>query len=327
MASTQFDHTSVLLEESVGALLLSHGDYAIDCTSGGGGHSQLIRDALGPSGTLICLDRDPRAIEHLKLRFAQDIEANKTIVIKSAFSKIKQVASLLGVAGKISGILADLGVSSPQLDDAERGFSFLKDGPLDMRMDPALPETAADIVNTRSERELQLIFQNFGEETYSKRIARKITQERHKKLFESTLQLASCVKSAVPPSHQNKHPATRVFQALRICVNHELDELQKFLEDSFDILKPGGRLAVISFHSLEDRIVKQFFKEKETGKVKDPLLKYLPITDQNEPKAAKIIKPFPLLPSSLEIERNVRSRSAKLRVIEKVAYDKERKKN
>lgn len=317
MAQTQFDHTSVLSVESVNSLLLKQGDIVFDCTAGGGGHSALIHQQISPDGQLVCLDRDPQAIEHLKARFAKEIEDRNIIVIKSPFSKIKQVADLLNLSGKISAVLADIGVSSPQLDQAERGFSFMKDGPLDMRMDPSTGESAADLVNTRTERELQLIFQEYGEEKYSRRIARKIVQEREKKTFSTTLELAKAITDAVPKSPQGKHPATRVFQALRIYVNAELDELKTFLEGSFEILKPEGRLAIITFHSLEDRIVKNFFKEKESKSIKDPMLKYLPILDSEIRSEARIIKPFPMLPSDEEIQRNVRARSAKLRVIEK----------
>lgn len=313
-----FDHTSVLLNEALKALSLKQGDYAFDCTAGGGGHSSLIRDCIAPTGQLVCLDRDPQAIEHLKTRFAEDIEAKRVLVIKSPFSKIKQIANMLGINGKVAGILADIGVSSPQLDQGSRGFSFMKDGPLDMRMDPTSGESAADVINSRNEKELQYIFQEFGEEKYSRRIAKQIVKERIDKPFTTTLQLAQMISRSVPPFEQQKHPATRVFQALRIYVNSELDELRTFLEDSFEILKPNGRLAVITFHSLEDRMVKNFFKDRESNVSQDPNMKYLPIMQSDIKKEAHILKPFPILPSEEEIQRNVRSRSAKLRVIEKI---------
>lgn len=326
MANSNFAHTSVLLEESISSLSLSHGDVVFDCTAGGGGHSALIRDKIAPDGQLICLDRDPHAIEHLKFMFAQDIEAKNIVVIKSPFSNIKQIADVLNLTGKISAVLADIGVSSPQLDQGIRGFSFMKDGPLDMRMDPSSGESAADVVNTRSERELQLIFQELGEEKYSRRIATKIVQERAKKPFSTTHELARVITESVPPFQQQKHPATRVFQALRIYVNGELDELKTFLESSFEILKPKGRLAVITFHSLEDRIVKNFFKGKESKTSEDPMLKYLPILDSEIQSEGRIIKPFPITPSEEEILRNVRARSAKLRVIEKNGKNEQHRK-
>jgi len=324
-----FDHTTVLLEESIAGLSLKQGDCVFDCTAGGGGHSKLIQEKISPNGQLICLDRDPQAIEHLKNFFAKEVETKNIVIIKSPFSKIKQIAQMLNVVGKVSAVLADIGVSSPQLDQADRGFSFMKDGPLDMRMDPSSGESAADLVNTKTERELQLIFQEFGEEKYSRRIAKKIVQERTKKLFSTTHELAQIVSESVPPFEQQKHPATRVFQALRIYVNGELDELKEFLTGSFEILKPNGRLAVVTFHSLEDRIVKTFFKEKESGIAKDPMLKYLPIMSSDLASEGTIIKPFPILPSEDEILRNIRSRSAKLRVIEKTGKtdEKTRKKS
>jgi 16S rRNA (cytosine1402-N4)-methyltransferase len=315
---SEFHHTSVLLNESVNSLLLKQGDYAFDCTAGAGGHSALMHSTLGDTGQLICMDRDAQAINYLKNKFENEIQAKKIIVIKSPFSKIKQIAVMLDIVGKVSGILADIGVSSPQLDQAERGFSFMKNGPLDMRMDQNTGESAADVVHSRSERELQMIFQEFGEEKYSRRIAQAIVRERIQTPILTTQQLSDIIKKAVPPHEQQKHPATRVFQALRIYVNHELDELKEFLVDSFYILKPKGRLSVITFHSLEDRIVKTFFKDKGSKSSIDPMFKHLPIMDSDIKAEGKIIKPFPLLPSEEEILQNVRSRSAKLRVIEKL---------
>ncbi len=319
MTYTDFDHASVLLEESISYLSLNPGDIVFDCTAGGGGHSQKILGKISPGGKLICLDRDPQAITHLKKIFQIEIEQKNVSIIKSPFSKIKQIAEMLGFSGKISAIFADIGVSSPQLDQGHRGFSFMKDGPLDMRMDSDSGESAADVVNSRNERELQLIFQEFGEEKYARRIAKKIVQIRSEKPFTRTKELANAICDAVPPKqHHEKHPATRVFQALRIYVNKELEELQVFLKDSFEILKENGKLGIITFHSLEDRIVKNFYKEKELKISKDPMLKYLPIMHSDTKIEAKIIKPFPILPTEAEILRNIRARSAKLRVIEKI---------
>lgn len=314
-------HTSVLLNESVSHLNLKRGDIAIDCTAGRGGHSSLILKEISPGGKLICLDRDTDAIDFLKLQFASEIKDKSLLVIKSPFSKVKQIAEMLGLSGKISGILADIGVSSPQIDEANRGFSFMKDGPLDMRMDQSASLTAADIVNQFSERELQLVFQEYGEEKYSKRIAKHIVKHREKTPITSTLQLAQVIKQAVPTQAQQKHPATRVFQALRIQVNDELSELKSLLHNSFEILKPSGRLAIVTFHSLEDRIVKNFFKGKTSSLNNNPLLKDLPILNSELSAEGKIIKPFPITPSEEEILRNVRARSAKLRVIEKNGKD------
>ena len=321
-----FDHTSVLANEIIAGLALTKGDCVFDCTAGGGGHSRLIWEAIGPSGQLVCLDRDPQAIDHLKTLFEDVTKERKVIIIKSTFSNIKQIAKMLNLTGKVAAILADIGVSSPQLDQADRGFSFSKAGPLDMRMDPTQGESARDIVNLKSDRELQLIFQEFGEEKYARRIAQKIVQERSKAPIETTHDLARIVTESVPPHKHQKHPATRVFQALRIYVNAELDELKSFLTQSFDILKPNGRLAVITFHSLEDRIVKKFFKEKEGGNLKDPMLKYLPIKQEDIVPEGQIIKPFPLVPSDDEIIKNIRARSAKLRVIEKIGTNERSRK-
>ncbi len=318
MTKPVFEHKSVLAEEAVSSLNLQKGDCVIDCTAGGGGHSRSIWEAIGPDGQLICLDRDPQAIQHLKEFFGDLVSDKKVLIIKNTFSNLKQIANMLRVTGKVAAILADIGVSSPQLDQAERGFSFGKAGPLDMRMDPTQGESASDVVNTKSERELQLIFQNYGEEKFSRRIAQRIVQERNKAPITTTDELARIISAAVPPTAKGqKNPATQVFQALRIYVNAELDELKSFLDQSLEVLKPEGRLAIITFHSLEDRIVKNFFKEKEGSNVKDPMLKYLPIRQDDIQAEAKIIKPFPIVPSDDEINRNIRSRSAKLRVLEK----------
>lgn len=317
MKSNHFNHQSVLVEESLAALSLKKGDCVVDCTAGGGGHSSQIIKSIAPGGQLICLDRDSQAIQHLTEQFKQEIEARDITVIKSPFSKIKNIAKMMGLEGKISAIFADIGVSSPQLDLAERGFSFSKDGPLDMRMDREANETAADVVNSREEKELKQIFQEYGEERFAQRIARRIVQAREKENIQTTAQLSTIISSCIPKGKQNKHPATRVFQALRIYVNDELGELKRFLSDSFEILKPNGRLAVISFHSLEDRIIKEFFKGKERKTFANPMLKYLPIAESEEEKEGEIIKPFPVIPSEEEIRSNPRSRSAKLRVIEK----------
>lgn len=320
MTNSTFQHKSVLTNECLSHLNVQPGDCVFDCTAGGGGHSMELWKRIAPHGQLVCIDRDPHAIEHLKTVFADLIPSRKVLVIKNTFSNLQQIAKVLNFSGKISAILADLGVSSPQLDQAERGFSFMKDAPLDMRMDQSQGNLSAkDVLATSSERELQNIFQNFGEERYSRRIAKKIVETRSTKEILTTKELADIIVATVPFDKKSKrHPATQVFQALRIFVNSELTELQGFLSQAFEVLKPKGRLAVISFHSLEDRIVKNFFKEKEGKNSQDPVLKHLPILHSEIPCEGTIIKPFPISPSPEEILLNFRARSAKLRVIEKI---------
>ena len=297
-------HKSVLLDEVIKYLDVKTGGKYIDATVGYGGHSSEILKKIGKEGVLFAFDQDDNAIEFSNSRLSE-IGSNFTI-FKSNFVNMKKY-----INEEVDGILFDLGVSSPQLDEADRGFSFHKDAPLDMRMDQSNPLTAEIVVNEYSYEKLVDIFYRFGEEKYAKPIAKAIIQNRP---IKTTLELAEVIKNNVPISYRNKsHPARKVFQAIRIEVNHELDILESSLRDAFSLLKVGGRLAVISFHSLEDKIVANVFKDLCSD---DESANKLPIVpDHLKAKAKKIVK---LTPSDTELEDNNRSRSSKLRVIERV---------
>jgi 16S rRNA (cytosine1402-N4)-methyltransferase len=304
-------HQPVLLEEAVEALRLQPSGIYVDGTFGRGGHSQVILDALGPSGRLIVLDKDAVAIQHAKQLFSND---SRVLAIQDSFAHLGDIVSDLGITKKISGILLDLGVSSPQLDEAERGFSFMQTGPLDMRMNTNQSLTAEKFINHSSEAEMADVFKTYGEERFSRRIARAILRKRTELgPITTTTELAEIVKEAHPAWEKHKHPATRVFQAIRIYINQELDDLSKGLKQCVEVLAPGGRLAVISFHSLEDRIVKRFMKAEEEG-IRLP--RNLPVMDTANKthfkRVGKAIKP-----SDDEINENVRARSAVLRIGEK----------
>ncbi len=304
-------HQSVLLSESIQALNIQANGFYIDATFGRGGHSRAILQQLNTQGRLIALDRDQSAIEYAK---QQRIDTRLQVLLQP-FSQLQAVCDHLDMIGKVNGVLFDLGVSSPQLDQAERGFSFVKDGPLDMRMDGTQLETAATWLNQVSEWELVGVLRQYGEEPYAKRIAKAIIQARQQNPLSSTLQLAEIIKQ-VYPKHKSlkKHPATLSFQAIRIYINQELSQLKLGLEQALNILCPQGRLAVISFHSLEDRIVKQFLQQQQQGGDFPP---DLPVTaDQFQP-TLKIIGKIQK-PSSQEVAINLRARSAKLRVAEKL---------
>jgi 16S rRNA (cytosine1402-N4)-methyltransferase len=305
-------HCSVLLHESVQALVQDPAGIYIDGTFGRGGHTRAMLQQLGPQGRVLAFDKDPEAIAYGQAQFAAEPRLQ---LIHSSFADIETVLAGLGLAGAISGVLLDLGVSSPQLDQAERGFSFMHDGPLDMRMDTTAGPSAAEWINSAQEGQLMHTFFDFGEERFARRIARAIVARREKKPFERTKDLAEVVAAANPKWEREKHPATRVFQAIRIFINKELDDLQQGLQAAFDVLKPGGRVAVISFHSLEDRIVKRFFKEGVKG---EEFPKGLPIrADQINRTMDLVTKPIKA--GSEELKNNVRARSAVLRVAEKLA--------
>lgn len=314
-------HITVLLNELVESLALHEGDIAVDCTAGRGGHTALMLEAVGATGKVIALDRDPEAIAFMESRFAAPLKNGQLIIRKAPFSDVQSVVEDLGFAGKLAGVAADIGVSSPQLDVASRGFSFRNDGPLDMRMDSSSGQTAADLVNELSESELIKIFREYGEEPKAKFAAQAIVKERAKSPILTTYQLADIIDKAIFYREKSrKHPATKVFQALRIAVNDELGELERLIDTGFNLLKPRGRLSIISFHSLEDRIVKRKFEDLTGKKTKIP--RDLPLTEEawQKMKGAKahVIKPFPIEPSEEEISANPRSRSAKLRVLEKI---------
>lgn len=313
MDTTGFLHTTVLLNEAVEQLAIDKSGCYVDGTFGRGGHSRLILEHLGAKGRLIGFDKDPLAIasgqqlENIDQRFS---------IVQNSFANIKDELASLQLEGKVSGVLLDLGVSSPQLDDASRGFSFTHDGPLDMRMNPEQGVSAKEWIATSSEEEMAQVFKAYGEERFAKRMARAIVARREIKPFERTLDFAEVVTEANPAWEKGKHPATRVFQAIRIRVNNELGDLEQGLQAAFDVLAVGGRLAVISFHSLEDRIVKQFMRKLVKGE-QDQLPRNLPIqTSVFEPRVKLIGKP--LYASEQEIKRNPRSRSAVLRTAEKL---------
>jgi 16S rRNA (cytosine1402-N4)-methyltransferase len=310
----EFSHVSVLLNETVAGLGLKPDGIYIDGTFGRGGHSRFILSQLGENGRLIAIDRDPEAIavgEALKL---QDPRFD---IVHGPFSGIADYMAEKNLTEQIDGVLLDLGVSSPQLDDASRGFSFLRDGPLDMRMDPTSGISAAKWLATAEYDDIVWVLKVFGEEKFARKIARAVVFDRDGTPFETTRQLADLICRVVPKSKkETKHPATRSFQAIRIYINSELEEIERALAGALTCLKPGGRLSVISFHSLEDRIVKQFIRKQARGKE----VPYgLPIR-QEEIDKTRTMKPVGkmLKPSEEELLLNPRARSSVLRVAEKL---------
>lgn len=319
----EFHHITVLEQELVDLLNLKAGNIAIDCTAGGGGHTKGLLNATSPGGLVIAMDRDPSAIAQIQTRFSTQVKDGSLRIEKTKFSDIHAIASKYNLVGKVHGICADIGVSSPQLDIGSRGFSFHHDGPLDMRMDPTATLTAYDVVNEYSETELTRIFREYGEEPKAFFVARAIIDARKVKPIETTRDLAKIAEDSIFYKTKSRtHPGTRIFQAIRIEVNNELEELRRLIEDSIAVLAPGGRLGIISFHSLEDRIVKHLFKDAETTAFSRQNLKGIPVTENEIEKLGgiakgKIIKPFPVLPQESEQSENPRSRSAKLRILEK----------
>lgn len=308
-----FNHTSVLLEECIDGLNIKSDGIYVDATMGGGGHSQLIASRL-VDGTLVGFDQDPVAIKHNQEKF-HDRDCVK--IVNANFSELKISLADLGIDA-IDGILYDLGMSSMQIDEHERGFSYIHDARLDMRMNPDNPIDAYSIINTYSVDELSHIFTKYGEEKFSKRIAQRIVEQRQVSPITTTLELVAVIEQSLPKKvyYQLKsHPAKKVFQALRICVNKELEVLQSSLAQAWELLKPGGRMCVISFHSLEDKIVKQFFKLQSSV---DEEIKHLPVIPDELLPAGKIITSKPILPTNEEQANNTRSHSAKLRIIEKI---------
>lgn len=309
-----FQHQTVLGPQAVEALQIKPDGIYVDCTLGGGGHSALIAAQLGPQGWLIGIDQDLEAIHHARKRLAPF--SARVSVIHGNFREIGTIVKDLGIE-QVDGLLYDLGVSSPQLDQAERGFSYQHDAPLDMRMDQTQPFSAFDLVNTYSEEELADIFFRFGEERFSKRIARNIVQQRASAPIRTTGQLAEIIKASIPAKARKHgpHPAKRTFQAIRIAVNDELQALSQSLEQGIPLLKKGGRVAVITFHSLEDRICKQFFKQQSAPCTCPP---DLPHCVCGKTPVLKVVTKKPVVPDRHEVEQNPRARSAKLRVAEKV---------
>jgi 16S rRNA (cytosine1402-N4)-methyltransferase len=306
------EHKSVLLGESMQALGVKADGVYVDATFGRGGHARAILARLGPAGRLLALDRDPAAVAA-----GSDLAASdpRFSMHRARFGELPAIAEEAGLRGRVDGLLADLGVSSPQLDEAARGFSFSADGPLDMRMDPDTGPSAADWLAAASETEIARVLKDYGEERFARRIARAICTARRERPITTTARLAALCERAVPTREPGKHPATRTFQALRIQVNAELDELQALLASVCDLLATGGRLVIISFHSLEDRLVKRFIRDESRGAA---LPKGLPVTDDQLPRRLKPIDGA-VRPGADEIRVNPRARSAVLRAAERLA--------
>lgn len=311
----EFSHVSIMVREVIEALEPSRGGVFVDCTAGGGGHSLEIAKLLPEGSRIICLDRDDEAIEACTKRLEPC--KDKFTIVKSNFSGLATALDIAGV-DKIDGIMWDLGVSSHQLDDGDRGFSYSKEAPLDMRMDQTQTTSAWDVVNTYSEDELRRIIRDYGEERFASRIASFICKRREEKTIETTTELSDIVSSSIPAAQRMKeaqNPARRTFQAIRIEVNGELDAIAPSIEAAVERLNPGGRLAVITFHSLEDRIVKETFKKLSTGCTCPP---EFPVCVCGGKPKIKLLSRKPIVPQDDEQEANPRSRSAKLRTAEKV---------
>jgi 16S rRNA (cytosine1402-N4)-methyltransferase len=310
--STHGTHESVLLQEAVDALNIASDGIIIDGTFGRGGHSRLILNALGDGGRLLAFDKDPQAIQFAAQNFGSD---KRFSIVQDSFAHLREQAEALGIFGKVTGVLFDLGVSSPQLDQAERGFSFMKDGPLDMRMNPEEGISAAQWLAKAKEGDIRHVLKVYGEEKFAGRIARKIVEVREEQPITTTRQLAKIIEEAMPGKKEvGKHPATRSFQAIRIFINQELADLEQGLKSAFDVLAVGGWLVVISFHSLEDRIVKRFLKKLAKG---DDFPKDLPVRAEDIKPQVKLLGK-PIRPDDDEVDENVRSRSAIMRVAEKL---------
>ncbi|MEQ5801743.1 16S rRNA (cytosine(1402)-N(4))-methyltransferase RsmH [Halomonas sp. H10-9-1] len=304
-----FRHASVLLDGAVEALVHDADGAYLDGTFGRGGHSREILARLSPRGRLLAIDRDPQAIAE-----AAAIEDPRFSIERAEFARLGEVAQRHDLHGRLAGVLLDIGVSSPQLDDPERGFSFLRDGPLDMRMDPTRGESAAGFIARAGEAELARVFKEYGEERSARRLAKAILERRSERCFERTADLAEVVKAAHPAWEKHKHPATRVFQALRIQVNGELEQLDAALEAALEALAPGGHLVVISFHSLEDRRVKRFIRHHVRGDTHLP--RGIPIRDEQLERRLEAVGKAQR-PGEAEVKENPRARSAVMRVARK----------
>lgn len=308
-----FIHTTVLLDEAVNALNIKQDGIYIDGTFGRGGHSRLILSQLGEQGKLYAIDRDPQAIAA-----AAAIDDPRFNIIHGPFSALADYVEARGLTGKINGILLDLGVSSPQLDDAERGFSFMRDGPLDMRMDPTRGLSAAEWLLQAEENDIAFVLKTYGEERFAKRIARAIVERNRLQPMTRTKELAEVIAAATPIKDKFKHPATRSFQAIRIWVNSELEEIEQALKGALIALAPGGRLSIISFHSLEDRLVKRFMREQSRG---PQVPAGLPMTEaQLQKLGGRQLKALgKMMPGEAEVAENPRARSSVLRIAERTA--------
>lgn len=309
----EFKHTSVLLNETIEGLNIKPDGIYVDGTLGGGGHSFEVCKRLGAKGSIIGIDQDAAAIKAAGDRLKDFGE--KVTIVRSNYCEMKSRLHELGI-DKVDGIILDLGVSSYQLDTAERGFSYREDAPLDMRMDTRQSMTARDIVNDYSERDLYRVIRDYGEDKFAKNIAKHIVIARAKEPIETTGQLTEIIRAAIPMKYQKKsgHPAKRTFQAIRIELNRELEVLRDSLDDMIELLNPGGRLCIITFHSLEDRIVKSAFKKNEHPCICPP---DFPVCVCGKVSKGSIITRKPILPSEEELEHNSRSKSAKLRIFER----------
>ncbi|MEN8174662.1 MAG: 16S rRNA (cytosine(1402)-N(4))-methyltransferase RsmH [Pseudomonadota bacterium] len=305
-------HRPVLLEEALAALAVHEGGIYLDATFGRGGHSEAILKCLGAAGRLVALDHDADAVAAGRVRFKGD---ERFHMVHASFGQLAAVARQEGIAGAVDGLLLDLGVSSPQLDEAHRGFSFLRNGPLDMRMDQRQTLTAASWLSSATENEIRDVLRRYGEERYAGRIARAIVARRREAPLRTTAELAALIAEVNPAWEAHKHPATRSFQAIRMRINDEPGELRRCLSQALEVLRPGGRLAVISFHSVEDRVVKRFIQEQARG---DDFPKGVPVpAAQLRPRLKAVGKS--LTPGAKELEDNPRARSARLRVAERLA--------
>ncbi|MFU2163611.1 16S rRNA (cytosine(1402)-N(4))-methyltransferase RsmH [Streptococcus pluranimalium] len=313
--SNDFHHVTVLLHETVDGLLVKPDGIYVDATLGGAGHSAYLLSQLSPKGHLYCFDQDQTAIENAQITLRDYIDKGMVTFIQDNFRHLRSNLEKLGVI-EIDGILYDLGVSSPQLDERERGFSYKQDAPLDMRMNRQASLTAYDVVNTYDYHDLVRIFFKYGEDKFAKQIARKIEQARQTKPIETTTELAELIKSAKPAKELKKkgHPAKQIFQAIRIEVNDELGAADQSIQEAMDLLALDGRIAVITFHSLEDRLTKQLFKEASAVDVP----KGLPFIPEDLKPKMVLVNRKPILPSSEELAINHRAHSAKLRVAKKV---------
>lgn len=304
-------HQSVLLEEAIAALRLKPEGVYVDGTYGRGGHSQMILQQLSAEGRLLVIDKDPAAIATAQEKLGSD---SRTYIYSGSYANIGEIITNTGWKRPVDGILLDLGVSSPQLDDPERGFSFRHNGPLDMRMDPSRGESAEEWLMQASEQEISQVLKDYGEERFHKRIARAIVNAREESPIDTTQRLAAIVAAAIPTREHGKDPATRSFQGIRIFINHELEDLQRCLDSSVELLAAGGRLVVISFHSLEDRIVKRFMRKQSKG---DEYPLDLPIAHvESNAKLREVGKA--LRASEEEVKHNPRARSAIMRIAERL---------
>jgi len=307
---TEVEHETVLRQEAVEALLTPGDGHYVDCTYGRGGHSALILERLGERGRLVVIDKDDEAILHARSLFAAD---PRVTIVKGSFGELKAILGELNIE-QVDGILMDLGVSSPQLDDARRGFSFMRSGPLDMRMDQENGVTAAEWLAHAEEKEIIQVLRQYGEEKFARRIAAAIVATQGQATLTTTGELADLVEAAVPRKEKHKHPATRSFQAIRIYINGELDDLHSCLADSISLLRPGGRLVVISFHSLEDRIVKRFMRDQARGPT---LPSRLPVRDADIKRDMRLVGKA-VKPAEDEVGDNRRARSAIMRIAERL---------